>query len=168
MSAPIPAQRGATQRRRSAQVLLAGIGAFLGIAMVGGLAHSTQLPWLLGSFGASCVLLFGYPDVPFSRARNVIGGHVLTATVAVACLHLLGPGSLPMAVAAGLATMLMIATDTTHPPAGSNPLIVFLAQPAPDWRFVVMPALAGAVALFLLARLYWHVFERIRKPAGPR
>lgn len=144
------------------QVLLAGAGAFAGIALVGGLAKATGLPWVLGSFGASCVLLFGYPDVPFSRARNVIGGHVLTATVAVACLHLLGPGWLPMAAAAGLATMLMIATDTTHPPAGSNPLIVFLATPAPGWTFVVLPTLIGAAMLFLLARLYWRLFDRIR------
>lgn len=144
------------------QALLAGLGAFFGIAAVGGLAHATGLPWLLGSFGASCVLLFGYPDVPFSRARNVIGGHVLTATVAVACLHLLGPGWVPMALAAGAAAMLMIATDTTHPPAGSNPLIVFMAASPPDWRFVVMPTLIGALTLYALARAYWHVLGRIR------
>nr|WP_223264590.1 HPP family protein [Sulfuriferula plumbiphila] len=27
---------------------------------------------MLGSFGASCVLLFGFPESPFSQPRNVI------------------------------------------------------------------------------------------------
>ena len=158
----VSATRPGAAPRRAAGILLAGLGAFVAIAVVGGLAAGTGLPWVLGSFGASCVLLFGFPDVPFSRARNVIGGHVLTATVAVACLHLLGPGWLPMAIAAGCATMLMLATDTTRPPAGSNPLIVFLAAPTADWRFVLMPTLLGAVTLFLVARLYWRLFGRLR------
>jgi CBS-domain-containing membrane protein len=30
-------------------------------------------PWpLLGSFGASCVLLFGYPDAPCAQPANVV------------------------------------------------------------------------------------------------
>ncbi|HBK46735.1 MAG TPA: HPP family protein [Xanthomonadaceae bacterium] len=162
MTASPGVHAGAAARRRPVQALLAGIGAFIGIAVVGGLAHATALPWLLGSFGASCVLLFGYPDVPFARARNVIGGHVLAATVAVACLHLLGPGWIPMALAAGIAVVLMIASDTTHPPAGSNPLIVFLATPQPDWQFILMPTLIGALTLYLLARVYWRLLGKIR------
>ncbi|MFR9014303.1 MAG: HPP family protein, partial [Desulfovibrio piger] len=30
---------------------------------------------LIGSFGASAVLLFAAPDSPLSRPRNLLGGH---------------------------------------------------------------------------------------------
>lgn len=144
------------------QALLAGLGGFIGICVIGILAKVTQMPWVIASFGASCVLLFGYPDAPFSRARNVIGGHVLTAAVAVGCLSLFGPGLLPMAFAMGLAALLMVMTDTPHPPAGSNPLIVFLAAPLPDWQFIFMPVLVGAVTLYLTAQAYWWAMKRYR------
>ncbi len=39
-------------------------------------ANGMGLPLLIGSFGASAVLVFGAPSSPLARARNVIGGHV--------------------------------------------------------------------------------------------
>ncbi|MEL1265851.1 HPP family protein [Pseudoxanthomonas putridarboris] len=149
------AAQGESRRNRVAGILLAGLGAFAALATVGGLAAATGQAWVLGSFGASCVLLFGFPDGPFSKPRNVIGGHVLASAVGLVFLHALGPGWLPMAAAAACATMLMMATGTVHPPAGSNPVIVFLAQPG--WDFIVLPTLAGACALMLLGRLYWRL-----------
>lgn len=56
------------------------------------LAQKTSQPWILGSFGTTCVLLFGFPASPFSQPRNIIGGHVLTSLVGLLFLHLLGPG----------------------------------------------------------------------------
>ena len=35
--------------------------------------------FLIGSFGASAVLLYGVPMAEFSQPRNVIGGHVISA-----------------------------------------------------------------------------------------
>jgi CBS-domain-containing membrane protein len=65
-----------------------GLGAFLGLTGLGALTLSTGQPWLIGSFGASGVLLFAYPQGPFSQVRHVIGGHLLTSLVALVCLHL--------------------------------------------------------------------------------
>ncbi len=52
---------------------------------------------LLGSFGASCVLLFGYPEQPFAQPANVILGHLVSAAVGLLCLRVFGaqPWSLP-------------------------------------------------------------------------
>lgn len=158
-SSAVPPNEVVVARRiRPASVLLAGLGAFAALAMIGALAATTHGAWLLGSFGASCVLLFGFPDGPFSRPRNVIGGQVLTSTVGLLFLHVLGPGWLGMAAAGACAAMLMMVTDTVHPPAGSNPVIVFVSQPG--WGFIVLPTLAGACALVLLAHLYWNVVRR--------
>ena len=58
--------------------LVAGTGTFIAIGPLGGLAAASGQALVLGSFGASCVLLFGFPAGPFSQPRNVLGGHILT------------------------------------------------------------------------------------------
>jgi len=146
-----------TLRSKTLPILRAGLGYFLGIGLVAWLAASTGQPWLIGSFGASCVLLFGFPDVPFSRARNVIGGHLITATTALVMLTLFGPHWAVMALAAAIACMLMIATNSVHPPAGGNPIIVFMTQPG--WEFLVLPTAIGAAGLFVFSRLYHRAFK---------
>nr|WP_265289869.1 HPP family protein [Verminephrobacter eiseniae] len=133
---------------------------FLALTSIGVLALSTGGAWMLGSFGASCVLLFGFPDVPFSRPRNVIGGHLLSSAVGLLFLYLLGPHWWAMAVAGACAVMLMMATDTVHPPAGSNPVIIFLLQPG--WDFLILPTLAGACVLVLISRVYRAVQTRLK------
>jgi CBS-domain-containing membrane protein len=56
----------------------------------------------------------------------------------------------------------MMLTRTVHPPAGSNPVIVFLAQPG--WTFLLLPTLAGSVILILLALVYHNVSRDVRYP----
>src|SRR5262245_9370250 len=157
-----PVRMGVFRRAQTTGVLLAGLGMFAGLAVVGVLASLTQQPWLLGSFGASCVLLFGFPTGPFSKPRNVLGGHLLSSLTGLLFLQLFRPGWLPMAAAAACAGMLMMVTDTVHPPAGSNPVIVFLSHPG--WEFMVLPTLAGASALVVLAKLYWSIVRRLTPP----
>lgn len=90
-------------RAQASSIMLAGLGAFIALALVGMLARKTVQPWILGSFGATCVLLFGFPASPFSQPRNIIGGHVLTSLTGLLCLHLFGPGYMPMAAAVACA-----------------------------------------------------------------
>jgi CBS-domain-containing membrane protein len=66
------------------------LGALLAIAAVAYLTSATAVPLVLGSFGASCVLLFGFPDNPFSQPRNVIGGHVLASLTGLVFLAVFG------------------------------------------------------------------------------
>jgi CBS-domain-containing membrane protein len=139
-------------RPATRQIATASIGGLLGIGLVGFLAQWTGNPWVLGSFGASCVMLFGYPDLPFSQPRHVIGAHVLSALIGLACLHWIGPAWWSMALAVGLTIGAMMAFRVVHPPAGSNPIIVFLGHAG--WSFVVMPTLLGAVSLVAVALIY--------------
>ncbi len=151
------------RRASVAETLLAGLGAFLALSAVGALAALTGHAWVLGSFGATCVLLFGFPAAPFSRTRNVFGGHMLSSAVGLACLHALGTGWAAMAAAGACALMLMLLTDTVHPPAGSNPVIVYLYQPG--WDFLLLPTLAGVCVIVLTARLYRLALSRRAAPA---
>ncbi len=52
-------------------IALAWLGGFLAIAAVAALTDALSIALVLGSFGATCVLVFGYPDVPFSQPRNL-------------------------------------------------------------------------------------------------
>ncbi len=152
-----PAQTGQAtgplRRLRALSLVWIGLGAFLALVGLGAIAKGSGQPWVIGSFGASGVLLFAYPQGPFSQVRNVVGGHLLTSLVGLCCLQVLGPGLLPMAFAGGLATVLMVVTRTVHPPAGGNPVIVFMTQPG--WSFLLVPTLGGACFLMLSAWLYW-------------
>jgi CBS-domain-containing membrane protein len=142
--------------------MLAWLGGVVAIAAVATLSNMLSAALVLGSFGASCVLIFGYPDVPFSQPRNIVAGHVLSTAVGLVFLQTLGPAPWALALAAGTAIALMMATRTVHPPAGSNPVIVFLAQPG--WGFLVFPTLAGALVLVLVALVYNNAVRAGRYP----
>lgn len=144
------------------QIALAWLGGFLAIGSIALSADLLSASLLLGSFGASCVLVFGYPDLPFSQPRNVLLGHVLSSLVGLLCLHLLGPSVWSLAIAAGSAIALMMLTRSVHPPAGSNPVIIFLTLPG--WDFLLFPTLSGALILVLVALLYNNATRAGRYP----
>jgi CBS-domain-containing membrane protein len=133
-------------------VALAWAGGVLAIAAVSEMTNLLSTPLVLGSFGATCVLVFGYPDVPFSQPRNVICGHFLSSLIGVIFLIVCGPHWWAAGLATGTAIAVMMLTRTVHPPAGSNPVIVFLTQPS--WSFLLYPTLAGALIIAALALFY--------------
>lgn len=141
-------------------VALASLGGVLAIAAIAGLGERLSLSLVLGSFGASCVLVFGFPDSPFSQPRNVVAGHGLSSLIGLLLLSLCGPHWWSLALAVGLAIAVMMLTRTVHPPAGSNPVIVFLLQPG--WNFLWFPTLAGALLLVATALLY----NNLSRPAN--
>jgi len=121
------------------------LGSLLAIGSVALITTRSAVPLVLGSFGASCVLLFGYPDNPFSQPRNVIGGHFLASLTGLVFLTLLGSSWWSMALALATAIALMQTTRTVHPPAGSNPVIIMLTLPS--WGFLLTPTLLGAILI---------------------
>ena len=143
-------------------VALAWLGGSLAIAAVAALTDSLSVTLILGSFGASCVLIFAYPDVPFSQPRNVIAGHVISSLVGLIFLTVFGPHWWAVALSVGTAIALMMLTRTVHPPAGSNPVIVFLTQPT--WNFLLFPTLVGALVLVAVALVYNNATRDARYP----
>lgn len=138
-------------------ILAASFASALAAALLALTGQALGLSLMLGSFGASCVLIFGYPDSPFSQPRNVILGHFLSTVVALAVTQFLGHSWWTLSLSLGLSVGLMMTLRATHPPAGSNPVIVHLLQPG--WEFAISPTLVGALALVALA---W-IFKNWRK-----
>jgi CBS-domain-containing membrane protein len=133
-------------------VAFAGAGGFIAAALLAVAGGGLGVALLLGSFGASCVLLFGYPEVPFAQPANVVFGHVICALIGLVFLKLCGAHPWSLGLAVGLSIAAMMATRTVHPPAGSNPVIVFLGQPG--WIFMLFPVLCGALLLVIIALAY--------------
>ena len=52
----------------------------------------------------------------------------------------------------GLAIFIMMITNTVHPPAGGNPLIVILGDQT--LSFIFIPLAAGSVVIILFAMVY--------------
>ncbi len=155
-AAPLP------PRSTNKAVALAWLGGFLAIAAVALLTDFLSIALVLGSFGASSVLLFGYPDLPFSQPRNVIAGHLISSLSGLGFLIIFGQRWWSLALAVGTAIALMMLTRTVHPPAGSNPVIVFLTQPT--WSFLLFPTLVGALVLVVVALIYNNATRGAKYP----
>ncbi|WP_061707481.1 HPP family protein [Pseudenterobacter timonensis] len=144
---------------------LAGMGAALAIGMLAYI-DTLQSGWILlmAPFGATTVLVFGLPESPLARPKNVILGHFLTALIGVGFVQWVGVNPLTLALASGLAVTMMLLTDTTHPPAGANPVLIMLG--GQGWAFLVSPVLSGACVIVLLGWLLRYLRQAgARKPA---
>ncbi len=112
---------------------------------------------IMGTFAASSLIVFSYPDSPFAQPRNVILGHLVGSIIGLSCLTLLGPDWWSAGLAVALTIVAMKTCRIVHPPATSNPLVVFLIKP--HWSFLLFPTLTGACAIILIA-LFVHNLRR--------
>jgi CBS-domain-containing membrane protein len=148
--------RGSPPRVSDAEVVWSWVGSFLGIGAVAlvsrVLAPVLDQGLMIGSLGASAVLVFGAPRSPLAQPRNLLGGHVLSALVGVVCFQLLGdwPG-MAAALAVATAIALMHLTKTLHPPGGATALIAVIGSAQiHELGFLYALAPVGAGALVLL------------------
>jgi CBS-domain-containing membrane protein len=107
-----------------------------------------KMPFIVPSLGASAVLIYGAPDVPFAQPRNVFLGHVISATVGVVVYTLIGLTWWSAALATSLAIVMMLLTKTIHPPAGATALIAVLTKASPV--YILAPVAAGALVLVII------------------
>lgn len=145
------------------KALVAGLGASLCIFLLSlGGELSPESVGLMAPFGATMVILFALPQSPLAQPRNIIGGHVLTAAIGVLMVHYFTVSPLSLGAAAGLGVVGMMLTNTLHPPAGANPLLIMLTQ-AP-WSFVWNPVLTGALVIVFVGWLYHRFVSGTQYP----
>lgn len=137
-----------------------GFGGFLKDRCTGDARSKPGHYVAVGVFRCSCVLLFEDPASPFAQPANVVGGHCIRTLIGLVALHGLGSGVCSLALAAGISIDAIMVTRTVHPPAGSNPAIVFLGHAG--WTYFLFPVLSGAIVLVLIALLYDDVIRKYR------
>jgi len=135
------------------------LGSFVGIGLLGFIQSkylsTSDNVLLIGSFGASSVLIYGVINSPLAQPRNLIGGHVICALIGVT-VHKLIPGEvwLSSALAVSISIVVMQITKTLHPPGGATALIANIGSTkilALGYWYVICPVLVGAIILLLVA-----------------
>ena len=154
------------------EILWSWLGAFLGIALVAYLneayVEKTDLLLLIGSYGASAVLIYGAIKSPLAQPRNLVGGHILSAIIGVS-VYKLFPATpwlaAPLAVATAIAVM--HATRTLHPPGGATALIAVIGGAqiySLGYFYALMPVGLGAVIMLAVALLINNIPKARRYP----
>src|SRR3990172_6424284 len=141
------------------ELIWSWIGAMTGIGICGYLSakyfEPRDMTLLIGSFGASAVLVYGAIKSPLAQPRNLVGGHVISGLVGVACSQLFsGALWLAAAMAVSFSIVAMLATKTLHPPGGATALIAVIGGPkinALGFLYAIIPAGAGALTLLIVA-----------------
>lgn len=170
---PLRSWLASPRRQENGILALAWAGSFIGILIIAAmdrfLTGDAGYPFLIGSFGASCVLVFGAPASPLAQPRNLIGGHLVSAVTGVACQMLLpDAGWIAAALAVSTAILLMSITKTLHPPGGATALIAVAGGKAIHelgWLYPFFPCLAGAFILLAVGLVSNNLIVRGRYPA---
>ena len=141
------------------------LGAFFGIGIIAFL-QSQQISeienvFLIGSFGASSVLIYGAVNSPLAQPKNLIGGHVFSAFVGVT-VYKLCPEILWLnaSLAVAFSIVVMQITKTMHPPGGATALIAVLpAQKIQElgYWYALSPVLSGAIILLVVALIFNNI-----------
>jgi CBS domain-containing membrane protein len=135
------------------------LGGFIGIALIG-LVQGSRFGemdniFLIGSFGASAVLIYGVTNSPLAQPRNLVGGHFISAIVGVT-VNKIFPGQtwFASALAVSLAIVAMQMTKTLHPPGGATALIANIGSEkikTLGYGYVLSPVMSGVLILLAVA-----------------
>ena len=104
------------------------------------------------------VLVMAVYDSPLAKPKNLILGHILSALSGVIIYYLLGNTFISLGLGVALAVFVMMMTNTVHPPAGANPIIVILT--GQSISFVFLPVAVGALIIVVFAYLYNRLLKR--------
>lgn len=147
-------------RKPFAKIVWSWLGSFLGILGVGLLGRASSinesnLVFLIGSFGASAVLVYGAPLAEFSQPRNLVGGHFVCALVGVSVFVMVGDNPLLSApLAVSLSVVAMHFTRTLHPPGGATALIAVIGGASVNelgFLYAFAPVLVSSLVLLIVA-----------------
>ena len=155
------------------EILWSWVGAFLGIVSVA-LVHynllgeGADLIMIIGSFGASAVLIYGAARSPLAQPRNLIGGHVISAIIGVT-LYKVFHDHMWLAASTSVATAIAVmhATKTLHPPGGATALIAVIGSEkihALGYLYAVIPVALGALIMLIVALLVNNIPKNRRYP----
>lgn len=128
----------------------------LGLAFA---ADVTQLKLLIPPFGASAVMIFVFPEGPFSKTQSLVGGHLLTSGIGIVFYYLFPDSTMALSLAVSMGLLGMILTKTLHPAAGGNPILIYLLKAGPG--FLVAPILISTLFLALMAWIYRQLLQRL-------
>ena len=123
---------------------------------------------IVPSMGATAVLLFAVPHSTLGQIWNVLGGHLLSATVGVLCALMIANQSLAAAASVGLAIGAMYYARCIHPPGGATALAAVIGGESVQslgFAYLVTPVAINVIVILLVAIAFNALFDWRRYPA---
>jgi len=155
------------------EIIWSTLGTFAGILAIYMIGHLHDLRledslFLVGSFGATAVLVYAIPLSPFAQPRNMIGGHILSAIVGVTCTLIMPENTaIAAASAVAMAVLVMHISRTLHPPGGATALIAVVGsehiQVLGYW-YVISPIGLGVMIMLVIALILNNLSLHRRYP----
>jgi CBS-domain-containing membrane protein len=153
--------------------LVSALGGFIGIFAVYWtsriLLGPTASPVLVLSMGSTAAMLFAVPHGALSQPWPLLGGHLVSGLIGIACLLYVPDPLLAASLATGLAIGAMHYLRCIHPPAGATALAAALgndAVRAMGFGFVVAPLMLNVLIILIAAIAFNALFPWRRYPAA--
>jgi CBS domain-containing membrane protein len=122
---------------------------------------------VLASMGATAFLLFVTPHSPMAQPWPVIGGHLVSAAIGVACALWIDSPPLATAIAVALSIFTMHWLHCLHPPSAATAMIAVLGGPevhAIGWQFCYEVVAINTGMIILLALVINNLIPGRRYP----
>ena len=134
---------------KNIEPLIFGAAASVIIGILSFLSFETSTGfWLMFSFGSTTLIVLVFYESEFAQPPNIFFGHLLTSVVGMFFLYLVPlPLYIILPLAVGSGVCLMIFLNTTHPPAGGNPIIVIMGSVSPD--YLLSPVIFGSIIILI-------------------
>jgi len=160
------------RRTHLKEIFWSWLAALAGIGLVAWLNDALLFPkdilLLVGSFGASAVLVYGISQSPLAQPRNFVGGQLIGAIVGVASYKLFSHTPwFAAAFAVATALALMHLTRTIHPPGGATALIAVIGGESIHrlgFTYVLCPVLTGTLVMLIVALILNNLVKWRRYP----
>jgi CBS-domain-containing membrane protein len=153
--------------------LVSALGGFIGIFAVystsQALLGTTASPILVLSMGSTAAMLFAVPHGALSQPWPLLGGHLVSGLIGIACLLYVPDPLLAGSLATGLAIGAMHYLRCIHPPAGATALAAALGNEsvrAMGFTFVAAPLMLNVMIILAAAIAFNALFPWRRYPAA--
>jgi CBS-domain-containing membrane protein len=151
---------------------ISSLGGFIAILSVLWVSHRVLdlqgAAMVVGSMGATAVLLFAVPHGVLSQPWPVFGGNLISALIGVSCAQAIADPILAAAFAVGLAIGAMHYLRCLHPPGGATALVAVLGGDAVrelGYGYLLSPVLENVLIILAVAVLVNLPFRHRRYPA---
>ena len=140
------------------EFIISVVGAFVG-TLVASYFSSTilqaeDIPLILASTGASAILVFSLPFSPVSQPWNLVGGHLVSASVGVSCYYLVPNDLLASSLSIPFSMLLMHHLRCMHRPDGATAITAVIGGEnvhALGYAFIIIPVFFNAIILLAIA-----------------
>jgi len=163
----LPDPSTVSNRERYLSAFLAFLATLISVFISSLMIDVSQAPVFVASIGAAAVLVFAAPKSPLSQPWPLIGGHLVSASIGVFCYQNIPSFMFAVAMAVGLAILLMYLLRCLHPPGGAAALSVVLGSAeiqAMGYEYVFTPVAVNIVVLLLTGMLLNNLVPGRRYP----